>query len=154
MIKRFKHMLGIEGAKVKIYLDEDSHVHSGLLKGEVELSTLNPVTVVGIFLKLEERYQRGRQKRKLIDKYQIGQKAIPLKIELLPETPVRVPFEIECSPLESPIDEFANKNPINGALAWVAKQIKNAKSTFILTIEAEVEGTKLNPFDSQIVEAG
>lgn len=148
MLKKFKHMLGIEGAKVSVFLDSDAHVESGHLKGQVELISMTKVAISSIALKVEERYQRGRGKGKLVDKYTLVEKDIPVRLELAPDMPVLVPFDIRFDRIPAPIDEFASRGFFNKAVAWAAKRIKNAESSYLLTVEAIVEGTKLNPFDT------
>ncbi|MDX1685070.1 MAG: sporulation protein [Saprospiraceae bacterium] len=148
MIRRFKHLLGIEGAKVNVFLNEDTDISNGHIEGRIELVSMTPVTIDSLELILEERYKRGRRRKKLIDKYRLAEKNIPLKIELLPEVPVEIPFELSFEKISAPIDEFANRNTLTHIVAWTAKKIKNVESSYLLTVEAMVKGTRLNPFDT------
>lgn len=148
MITKFKHMLGIEGAKLKIILDDDSRPEDGVVSGQVELTSLKNVSVSDIYLKIEERYERGRGQKKLIDKYLLAERDMPIHLDLLPNTPVLIPFELSFERVSSPADEFASRNLLNSALMWTAKKLKKVRSSYMLTVEAVVDGTRLNPFDS------
>jgi hypothetical protein len=148
MLKKFKHFLGIEGARVNLYLDKESDLFSGIIVGKVELTSLRPVKILSLHYKLEERYRRGRGKRKLIDKYHLAGLEQQLNLELKANDPQIITFNLTFDKIKSPIDEIGEKNPVTKALAWTIKKIKSAESQYILTAEAVVEGTKLNPFDT------
>lgn len=147
MLTKFKHLLGIEGAKLSVYLAEGSDPSTGTFKGNVVLSSLRPVKVLAIHLKLEERYQRGRRSRKLIDKYLLAERVMEVSIEVIPGEEKQVEFDLTYNKIKSPIDRFADKGAPARWLAGAVKLAKNARSTYVLTAEAVVEGTRLNPFD-------
>ena len=147
MLTRIKHLLGIEGARLSLFLEDSSNLEGGVIDGVAVFSSLRPVRVLALHLKLEERYERGRSSRKLIDKYLLSEQIIELNLELEANTEERVKFSLDFQKLKAPIDRFADKNVVSGWLAKAAKFIKNADSAYILTGEAIVEGTRFNPFD-------
>lgn len=148
MLTRIKHLLGIEGARLSLFLEETSNLDDGLIHGVAVFTSLRPVKVQALHLKLEERYERGRSSRKLIDKYLLSEQIIELDLEVGATSEQRVKFVLDFKKLKAPIDRFAEKNIVSGWLAKAAKLVKNADSAYILTGEAVVEGTRLNPFDT------
>ena len=50
------------------------------------------------------------------------------------------------------MDEFADKNFLTKGLVGLARMTRAVKSEFRVEVEADVEGTRLNPFDKKYVK--
>jgi len=151
MLKRVKKWLGIEGVKVELIIPEEVNKQTGLVAGTVRLSSMQAQTVSGITFKLIEKYKRGRRKKKLTDEYLLAESEIDILIEVQPESPVEVPFEVAFDLVKSRMDELEERNIFTRGVARAAKLLKGVSSEFRLEAEADVLGTALNPFDRQEV---
>ncbi|PHI20782.1 hypothetical protein CEQ90_05300 [Lewinellaceae bacterium SD302] len=152
MLGKVKKWLGIEGVKLEIIVEEEFSPRSFNVGGILRLRSKEAQTVSGIKIVLIERYSRGREDDQLIDEYQLGDLVMNKKIEVpAGGEPVDVPFLLPFQRLDSPMDEFAGKNPLFGGLAWAAKKLRKVTSEFRLEAEANIKGVGLNPFDKKIL---
>jgi hypothetical protein len=153
MIGKVKQWLGIEGVKLELILPTGFKPTQGTLHGKVRLVSKSEQTVTAIKLVIVEKYSRGRDEEQLVDEYELGRQIITDTIAVPAEgVPVEVPFLIEFSPVQSPVDEFGRKNFLFGGIAWAARKLRNASSEYRVEAEAQVRGVGLNPFDKKILE--
>ncbi len=151
MLKRVKKWLGIEGVKVELLLPEEIHKSDGLISGTVRLSSIQAQTVTRITFKLIEKYRRGRRKQKLTDEYLLAESELNVLLEVAPDLPQEVPFEVTFDLVKSRMDELEERNIFTRGVARTAKLLKGVSSEYRLEAEADVLGTALNPFDRQPV---
>ncbi len=148
MLKRFKKVLGIEGVKVELVLDE-KYKNTGLLQGQIKLTSLSDQTVKDVTIKLIEKYKRGRKKAQLIDEYPIGKLILEGPIKIAKDEERILDFELDYKLGESPMDFLERKNFFYKGVVKAAKLLKGVKSTYRIEAQADVRGTKFDPSDSK-----
>ncbi len=152
MFGKVKKWLGIEGVKLELLLPDSTSLRSKKVQGTIRLMSLEPHTVVGLSVRMYEKYKRGWRKEKLIDEYKIGEInkehviQVPAKEEV--DIDFTIPFEISASG----IDKFGSRNFVFGSLAKIAKTTYAVKSTYYLVAEAKVKGVGLHPFDKKFIK--
>lgn len=151
MIGKVKKWLGIEGVKVELVLPEEVAIRSGVVNGSLRFQSMNPQIVTGIRLVLIERYSRGRGEEKLTDEYLLGKVELNENFEVLPDEVVEREFALPFSLIKSGIDQFGDRNILNGGLATLAKWSRAVKSEYRIEVEARVKGVALNPFDKKSI---
>ncbi|MFK7950867.1 MAG: sporulation protein [Saprospiraceae bacterium] len=151
MLDKVKQWFGIEGVKVELIIPEAVSLKNGVIKGQLQFSSMNAQTVQNINLKLVEIYTRGRRKNKMTNEYEIGQVTIFESFQVPAELPILVDFELPFELLKSEVDEMADKNFLLGGVAKLAKLSRGVNSEFRVEVEADVKGTRLNPFDKKTI---
>ena len=94
-----------------------------------------------------ERYTRGRRKSKLIDEYTIGELSKIVDKSIIEDQIISEEFTLHFEISKSGMERFGSKNFLYSGLSQLAKLAKNAKSTYFLTVEVDVKGNKLKPYD-------
>ena len=74
MLKNFKKILGIEGVKIDISIDEIQS-HPFLLSGFLHFTTFQPNVISSFSIKLVEEYSLGRGKSFKNVEYNLGEKS-------------------------------------------------------------------------------
>ena len=149
MFKKVKKWLGIEGVKLELVLPEMAFVEVGAVSGKIRFFSKNEQTVKMVKLAMIEKYSRGRGNDRLVDEYILGEMTIDKTVEVPAEKIVEIGFTLPFQKVNSPVDEFGNKNILTGGLTKLAKTIRNVKSEYRIEAEAKVDGTALNPFDKK-----
>jgi hypothetical protein len=153
MLGKVKKWLGIEGVKLEIIVEERFSPKSFNVGGIIRLRSKDAHTVNSIKIVLIERYSRGRDEEQLIDEYELGELFVDKKIEVPAEgEPIDIPFLLPFQRVDSPVDDFAGKNPLYGGLAWAAKKLRRVNSEYRIEAEANIKGVGLNPFDRKMLE--
>lgn len=152
MLGKMKKWLGIEGVKLELELPNKFSPNQGTVEGKVRLYSKSAQTVSGIRLVLVEKYSRGRDEEQLVDEYMLGELIISKVIEVPEEGEIiEVSFSLPFEPMQSDVDEFANKNILFRGLGWLARKTRNAQSEYRVEAEAQVKGVGLNPFVQQVL---
>jgi len=151
MIGKVKKWLGIEGVKVELQIPEAFSSKDEFIEGNLVFTSMNDQTVNGISLKLVEKYSRGRRKNKLVDEYKLGSLEISETFEVIAEEELIVPFELPFNIVRSDMDDLEKKFILFIPFVKTAKMIKGVKSEYRVEAEADVKGTKLDPFDKVII---
>lgn len=151
MFDKVKQWFGIEGIKVELLLPETAMIKSGVIKGQLQFTSMNAQTVQGIKLKLVEIYTRGRRKNKMTSEYELGEVMIFESFDVPAELPILIDFELPFELLKSEIDEMADKNFVLGGVAKLAKMTRGVNSEFRVECEVDVKGTRLSPFDKKTI---
>jgi hypothetical protein len=151
MFGGIKKMLGIEGVKIDIIIDEPLKQKQGVIHGKIQLTTLMDSVVTGVTLKLIEKYSRGRKDSKLIDEYVIGYTELNQMIEIEKNDIVEFPFSLPFVIKESEMDKLQKSNFLLGGIVKLAKFGKGVKSEYRIEAEALVKGTKFNPLSRKEV---
>ena len=151
MFGKVKRWLGIEGVKIELILPEQVSGDDGVIFGKIRFHTMHTQTVKSIKLILTEKYTRGRWKNKLADLYKIAEIESVEDIVVPADEPIEIDFELPFSLVKSDMDELGDKNIVLQKVVSAAKLIKNVKSEYTLEVEAQIEGTALNPFDKKEV---
>ena len=151
MFGKVKRWLGIEGVKIELILPEQVSGDDGVIFGKIRFHTMHTQTVKSIKLILTEKYTRGRWKNKLADLYKIAEIESVEDIVVPADEPIEIDFELPFSLVKSDMDEIGDKNIVFQKVVNAAKLIKNVKSEYTLEVEAQIEGTALNPFDKKEV---
>ena len=150
MFDKVKNWLGIEGAKISIInIEVDKDLQ--LLSGKVSLTTSSDQHIHSMIITVKEKYTRGRRKSKLSDVYTIGNTEILIDELITAEEQLEKEFEVAYQMKLSSVDSFGRKNLLNRALAKTAKAIKSVNSIYTCTVELSIEGNRLKPYDSTIV---
>lgn len=145
MFGGIKKMLGIEGVKIDVDVNYPITKKEKVIRGKVKLTTLRESTVIGIAIKLVEKYYRGRQDSKLIDEYTIGFVELDQTMHLSKDDIIEIPFELPFKIYQSEMDKIQDSNFLAAGLVYLAKAAKGVKSEYRIEAEAIVTGTKLNP---------
>ena len=152
MLGKVKQWLGIEGVKLELRVPEDFNPRQQSVSGTIRLLSKQPQTVTGIQLVLIEKYSRGRDEEQLVDEYELGRHYIDRSIDVPGGgVPVDLSFHLTFERLPSPVEEFADRNPLFQGLGWLAKKARGARSEFRVEAEARVRGVGLSPFDRVVL---
>ena len=149
MIKKMKKWFGIEGVKLEIEIPESVREADGRINGVLRFQSMNEQTVTSIKVVMIERYSRGRGKEKLIDEYELGYLTMEEEIVIPADEIIEVPFILPFHLAKSDVDEFGDKNLVFAQVSRFARIIRNAKSSFRVEAEANVQGVGFNPFAKQ-----
>lgn len=149
MIDKVKQWFGIEGVKVELILPEATLMNSGIIKGQLQFTSMNEQTVQSVQLKLIEIYTRGRRSNKVTTEYELGNITVNKSFTVPAEQPILIDFQLPFELMKSEIDEMGDKNILLGGIAKLARFSRGASSTYRVECEANVKGTRLNPFDKQ-----
>jgi len=152
MLGKIKKALGIEGVKLELItanseFDRESLAVEGILK----FTTKSDSKVKSFRIKLLEIYSRGRGKKKLTDEYVMGSFEYTTSFPIKKDEIVEIPFTLDYIRALSEMDKMQESNFLTGSIIKFAKKLKGVKSSFKLIAEADVVGTKLDPFDDQEV---
>lgn len=152
MFGKIKKYLGIEGVKVELVLPEMVFEQVGAVSGQLVFHSKNSQVVRSVRLIMVEKYSRGRGKEKLVDEYQLGEITLNQRIEVPADEPLGVDFTLPFQLNKSNVDAFGDKNFLTGGLVSLAKKLQSVNSEYRIEVEADVEGTALNPFDKKVVK--
>ena len=152
MFGKVKKWLGIEGVKVELLLPDMVFEQVGAVSGQLVFHSKNEQVVRSVRLKMVEKYSRGRGNDKLVDEYTLGDATLSQRIEVPAEVPLAVDFTRPFQLNKSNVDGFGEKNFLTGGLVSLAKKLQAVNSEFRIEVEADVEGTALNPFDKKVVK--
>lgn len=149
---KVKQFFGIEGVKIELELPEEIKKSDGEIYGKIRFTSMNTQTVVGVKVKLIEKYIRGRRKGKKMDEYELGFIEMDESFTVEPDEAKVLNFVLPFELLQSEMDAFGDKNPIFKGISKVAKATRGVKSRFRIEAEANVKGTRLNPFDEKEIK--
>lgn len=152
MLGKLKKVLGIEGVKVELILETPVDTKNQKISGELKFTTKTKGKINKITIKLIEKYSRGRGKSKLVDEYTVAQLEMDDSFEITPEEIIEVPFSMEYQIALSEMDKMQKESILRRPIISLAKFIKQVKSEYSVVVEADVQGTTLNPFDKSLVK--
>ena len=152
MLGKLKKVLGIEGIKVELKLDTPIDKKNQKISGELKFTTKTKGKVNKINIKLIEKYSRGRGKAKLVDEYTVAMLEMNDSFEITEEEIIEIPFSMNYEIALSEMDRMQRDNILQRPFISLAKFIRQVKSEFTVVVEADVQGTTLNPFDKTIVK--
>ena len=152
MFGKMKQWFGIEGVKVEMDVPEEIIKQLGVVKGQLRFSTMKTQTVTAVKVTMIETYKRGRKDDKRIDDYQIGTVYLQEPFEIKAEESLVLDFVLPFELLKSEMDDFADKNFLTKGIASLARMTSAVKSEFRIEVEADVQGTRLDPFDKKYVK--
>lgn len=153
MFGSLKKKLGIEGVKIELIVSPVVEKSARSMDGIVKLTSLSDDHIVtSIYIKLVEKYTRGRGNDRLINEYVIGEISLVESINISKNDIIEVPFTLPFVIGKSEMDKLGDKNFITRGLVSTLKKISGVESTYYLMAEATVEGTKLHPMDKKKVD--
>lgn len=152
MIGKVKNWFGIEGVKLELLLPEEQSPKAKIITGTIRLTTLQPKVVTHLKVSFIETYRRGRKADKRIDDYTLGSIELAERITVSPDQSEEIDFELPFEPLPSELEAWAQRNWLARAPVQVAKWARNVKSTYRVHAEAQVENTRLHPFDEKTLD--
>jgi hypothetical protein len=152
MFGKMKQWFGIEGVKVEMDVPEEIIKQLGVVKGQLRFSTMKTQTVTAVKVTMIETYKRGRKQDKRIDDYQIGTVYLQEPFEIKPDEPLILDFVLPFELLKSEMDDFADKNFLTKGIVGLARMSRAVNSEFRIEVEADVSGTRLNPFDKKYIK--
>jgi len=151
MLDKVKKWLGIEGVKLELFVPEAIEKSNDTIMGQIRLSSLTQQKVIGIKVKMIERYSRGRKQDKLTDEYVLGSIEFSQDLTIPKEEYLDIDFTLPFQIKKSEIDEIGDTNLIIGGLVKLAKSFEGVKSEYFIQAEANVVGAGLNPFVRQLI---
>ncbi len=149
MLGKVKKWLGIEGVKIELQIPETFSSKDEKISGSILFTSMNDQSVNGYQLTLIEKYSRGRRKNKLVDEYKIGEITIEDTFEVSADEELIKSFDLPFKISHSDMDKIEKKFFIFKPFVMTAKFIKGVKSEYRIEVEADVEGTKFDPFDKK-----
>ena len=152
MFGKMKQWFGIEGVKVEMDVPEEIIKQLGVVKGQLRFSTMKTQTVTAVKVTMIETYKRGRKDDKRIDDYQIGTVYLQEPFEIKAEESLVLDFVLPFELLKSEMDDFADKNFLTKGIVGLARMSRAVNSEFRIEVEADVSGTRLNPFDKKYIK--
>jgi sporulation-control protein spo0M len=152
MFGKVKKILGIEGVKLELNVENTFAKNDERISGNIKLTTKTSATITSISVRLIEKYSRGRKNTQLIDEYVLGELELKDNFAITSDEIIEVPFELEFVNLQSEVDKMAEGNILLRGPIIFAKMLKKVTSTFRLEAHAHVEGTKLQPFAEAILK--
>jgi hypothetical protein len=152
VISKVKKYLGIEGIKIKLDVKSKLKLNGSGISGKIICETMTESSISHIRIKLIEKYQRGRKANQLIDEYVLGETTLHGPFLIEKHNQKILDFHLPYVLSKSEMDRYSEKNFLFGGLVNVAKKLKGVKSQYRLEIEADVEGTRLHPFDKLVLE--
>ena len=153
IFKKVKDWLGIEGVKVALAVEETFKLKEKVIKGSYSISSQSDQYIESVQLILKEKYSRGRRKSKLIDEYVLNESSTKIGEAIAVDQVITREFEMPFNSLKSGIEKWGDKNILYKGVTSVVKVLKNAKSTYSLTVEVTVKGNKLKPYDNATLVA-
>ncbi len=152
MLGKLKKVLGIEGVKVELIINKPVDKKSQKIVGELKFTTKTTGKINKINIKLIEKYSRGRGKTKLIDEYTVAMLEMNDSFEITSEEIIEIPFSLDYEIALSEMDKMQKDNIFSRPFISLAKLVKSVKSEYTVIVEADVQGTTLNPFDKATVK--
>lgn len=151
MLGKLKNILGIEGVKINLLLDDPILKSEEAVYGHIILSSLSNQVIQSIELKFIERYYRGRKENKLIDEYELGSIILSETHHIIKGEEIKIPFTLPYNHVQSEMDKIAETNIISKGIVFFAKSLKGVKSEFRLIAKAKIKGTTLDPIVKKMV---
>ncbi len=151
MFGKVKQWLGIEGVKVELHVPEKIEAKDSSVEGTIRFYSMHDQTVKSLRVRLIEKYKRGRRVNKLVDEYTLGEIELIRNIEVPAHQYIEVEFSLPFNRVVSEMDAIEARNFIFKGAIRTAKLLRGVKSEFRIEAEADVRGTALNPFDSQVL---
>jgi hypothetical protein len=151
MFGKVKKWLGIEGVKVELSIPEEIFEQQEVINGSIQFYSMHTQTVNSVKVIITEKYYRGRRKKKMIDEYKIGEILMENQFEVPAEEMLEIDFELPFTVIKSEMDKLQGSNFLFKGIIGAAKKLKGVRSVYTVTAEADVDGTKLNPFDKREV---
>ena len=151
MLGKLKNILGIEGVKISILLDDPIMMEEEAIFGHIILSSLSDQTIQSIELKFIERYHRGRKENKLIDEYELASLIISDTYHIAKNEEIKIPFTLPYNHVQSEMDKIGDSNIISKGIVFIAKSLKGVKSEYRLIAKAKIKGTTLDPIAKKMV---
>jgi len=151
MFGKVKSWLGIEGVKLELSLPEELNYQDGMVTGKIILSSLNDHTVSHIYIKLIEKYSRGKKDDKLTDEYELGEIDLAQIIPVPANKKIQLSFKLPFKPRKSGMDDLGDSNVVVGGLVKAAKWFEGVHSVYRVEASAKVVGVALDPFDKKLI---
>ncbi len=146
MFGKVKKILGIESVKVEVQKLDKFNPKMTELTGELRFTTQNDAEIEFITMKVVEKYSRGRKDSLLIDEYEIGNIILNEKFSIGKQEIIEIPFTVPVVFAQSEMDQMAEQNFLLRGPIKLAKWLKRVKSSYRLSVEVKVKGTKLSPY--------
>jgi len=128
MLGKLKNLLGIEGVKINVILDDPIMKEEEAIFGHIVLHSLSSQVIQTIELKFIERYTRGRKEEKLIDEYELGSMILSETHHIIKDEEIKIPFTLPYKHVQSEMDKIGEANIFNKGLVFIAKSLKGVKS--------------------------
>jgi len=152
MLRKIKNYLGIESVKIQILVEEGIDFKTVQISGLIRLTSQSDQRVERIYLRIIEKYRRGRGDALLINEYILGEKCIELNKSIQKGTSEDIPFTMTYDQLKSEMDTIQDESWVGKPLAWLAKKLKNVKSEYRIEASADIKGTRLKPIDTSTLK--
>lgn len=152
MIKKIKDILGIEGVKIELILEEQYELREGKVDGQLRFTSQNDKEIESVHISLIEKYRRGRGESELINVYTLGAIDLELNMAIAKNEERIIDFELPYVLMKSDMDKLEDSTPLSRPLIWLAKKLKKVKSEYHIEAEAIIKGTRLHPIDKKSIE--
>jgi len=145
MLNKIKDILGIEGVKINLILNEESTKVPGAIKGKLLFTTQSKRHIDKLEIKLIEKYKRGRNDSALINDYLLGSLELDVDFILEKGESRSLDFTLAYNLMKSEMDVLEDKSFITKPFFLLAKKLKNVSSEYRVEATAIITGTKFHP---------
>ena len=152
MLNKIKDILGIEGVKIHLDLNEQSTSTPNNIKGHLVFTTQSSRQVQSITIKLIEKYKRGRKDSALINDYLLGSIELEVDFTIEKGETKKVPFTLEYNLMKSEMDKMEEDSFFTKPLFLLAKKLKNVSSEYRIEATAYIERTKFHPITERSID--
>lgn len=152
MLNKIKDILGIEGVKISLVLNEESAKTPGAINGKLIFTTQSKRHIEKLEIKLIEKYKRGRNDSKLINDYLLGSLELDVDITLEKGETRSLDFTLAYNLMKSEMDVMEEKSFLTKPFFLLAKKLKNVSSEYRVEATAIITGTKFHPITEEAIE--
>ena len=152
MLNKLKDILGIEGVKIILELNEKSSITPGVIKGKLVFTSQSTRHIEKIEIKLIEKYKRGRNDAKLINNYLLGSLKLDVDFNIERGETKSIAFNLPYNLMKSEMDVMEDESFLTKPFYLLAKKLKNVSSDYRLEATAIITGTKFHPIIEEKIE--
>lgn len=145
MLGKIKKILGIEGVKADILLDDHIKLKDRKITGRLVFESLRDDTISKISFRVLESYTRGRFKGRKTDRYILQEEEVPVSVFIRGGERTFYDFTVSFNELKSEMDRVGESNAFYRGAVILAKTLKGVRSKYFLEVKLTVRGTALHP---------
>jgi len=134
-------------------VEEGIDLKKNKISGSIRLTSQSDQLIERIYLRMIEKYRRGRGDALLINEYILGEKSIELEKAIQGGSTEDVSFTMSFDQIKSEMDTIQDESIVGKPFVWLAKKLKNVKSEYRLEASADINGTRLKPIDTVILKS-
>ena len=152
MLNKLKDILGIEGVKINLELNDKSAITPGKIIGKLVFTSQSKRHINKIEVKLIEKYKRGRKDAKLINNYLLGSLELDVDLNIDKGETKSIDFDLPYNLMKSEMDVMEDESFLTKPFYLLAKKLKNVSSDYRLEATAIITGTKFHPITEAMID--